>query len=149
MSVRFGHVNLTADDWRALAAFYVEVFGCEPVGPERDLEGEELARAVGLRSVRITGRHLRLPGLGPDGPTLEIFQYDPIEDRPRSVPNRPGYGHLAFQVDDVDATLERIVAAGGGRLGRPATLEVPGAGVLRFVYCKDPEGNVLELQRWE
>ena len=148
MTVRFGHVNLTAEDWRRLAAFYVEVFGCEPAGPERDLGGEALASTVGLDAVRITGRHLRLPGHGPEGPTLEIFRYDPFEARPPSVPNRPGFGHIAFQVDDVDATLERVLAAGGSRLGRPETFEIPGAGVVRLVYCRDPEGNIVELQRW-
>jgi predicted enzyme related to lactoylglutathione lyase len=27
---RFGHVNLTGVDWRRLAAFYTELFGCAP-----------------------------------------------------------------------------------------------------------------------
>jgi predicted enzyme related to lactoylglutathione lyase len=29
----FGHVNLVARDWRALAAFYQRVFDCVPVPP--------------------------------------------------------------------------------------------------------------------
>ena len=33
---RFGHVNVIARDWRRLADFYAEVFGCELVPPERD-----------------------------------------------------------------------------------------------------------------
>ena len=28
---RYGHTNLVANDWRALAKFYQEVFGCVPV----------------------------------------------------------------------------------------------------------------------
>ena len=39
---RYGHTNLVAADWRALARFYEEVFGCVPVPPERDYEGPEL-----------------------------------------------------------------------------------------------------------
>ncbi len=27
--------------------------------------------------------------------------------------------------------------------------EVPGAGLLTFTYATDPEGNILELQRWK
>ena len=33
---RFGHVNLTGADWRRLAAFYTDLFGCVLVPPERD-----------------------------------------------------------------------------------------------------------------
>ena len=36
---RFGHVNVTSTDWRRLAAFYTDVFGCELVPPERDIRG--------------------------------------------------------------------------------------------------------------
>jgi len=37
---RFGHVNLIADDWRALVAFYIKVFGCEVLPPERNYSGK-------------------------------------------------------------------------------------------------------------
>ena len=36
---RYGHTNLIAKDWRALARFYEEQFGCIPVPPERDFGG--------------------------------------------------------------------------------------------------------------
>ena len=47
--VRFGHVNVIATDWRRLAAFYTEVFGCEFVPPERDISGPVLEAATGAR----------------------------------------------------------------------------------------------------
>jgi predicted enzyme related to lactoylglutathione lyase len=72
---RFAHVNLIAQDWRRLAAFYELVFGCRPVPPERQLAGAWLDAATGLVGARIQGAHLRLPGYGDAGPTLEIFQY--------------------------------------------------------------------------
>lgn len=34
--VRYGHTNVIAQDWRRLVDFYVTLFGCEPVPPERD-----------------------------------------------------------------------------------------------------------------
>ena len=45
----------------------------------RDLSGEWLDRATGLKNAHIKGIHLRLPGYGEGGPTLEIFQYDPAK----------------------------------------------------------------------
>lgn len=145
---RFGHVSVCARDWRKLVAFYMHVFGCEPVGPERDLGGQWLARGCGIPGVKIRGRHLRLPGSDADGPTLEVFQYEPALPAGTPMPNRAGFGHICFQVEDVDDALIRVTEAGGSRLGEPVKMEIPGAGQLWFVYCRDPEGNVLELQRW-
>jgi hypothetical protein len=75
ISARFGHLNLIADDWRTLARFYVDLFGCEPVPPERDYSGPDLAAGTGVPDASLKGAHLRLPGHGESGPTLEIYQY--------------------------------------------------------------------------
>jgi catechol 2,3-dioxygenase-like lactoylglutathione lyase family enzyme len=119
--VRFGHVNVTATDWRRLAAFYSDVFGCVFVPPERDISGPVLEAATGVPGAHLRGAHLRLPGLGDDGPTLEIFQYDDALPHPGPAIKRPGWGHLAFQVPDVGAALDAVVAAGGARIGDVVT----------------------------
>jgi len=145
---KYVHTNLTARDWRRLAAFYKEVFGCTPRLPERDLSGAWLDSLTALSSAHLTGVHLVLPGHGPDGPTLEIFSYDHLLDRPDPVVNERGFGHLAFLVDDVPAALKAVRDAGGGAIGEVATTLVNGVGTLTVVYAKDPEGNILELQNW-
>ncbi len=145
---RFGHVNLIAREWLRLAAFYREVFGCVPVPPERDLAGDWLDAATGLEGAHLCGVHLRLPGGGADGPTLEIFGYDEIAERPALPPNATGFGHIAFAVDDVATAARAVLAAGGSTVGDRAELEVPGAGRIEFQYLRDPEGNIIELQRW-
>jgi catechol 2,3-dioxygenase-like lactoylglutathione lyase family enzyme len=148
IAARFAHVNLVARDWRALACFYEDVLGCEPVGPERDLQGRWLEEGTSVPGARLRGQHLRLPGYAEDGPTLEIFQYEPVESRPAVAVNRPGLGHLAFAVDDVEAACRAVLEAGGGLVGRVVSVEVPGAGLVTFAYATDPEGNVIELQCW-
>jgi len=152
---RYVHTNLVARDWRTLAAFYERVFGCTPVPPERDLAGPWLDQATGLSGARIRGIHLRLPGYGDAGPTLELFQYGAQEaaaaqrNAPHSdAPNQPGFGHVAFAVDDVRAACEQIVAAGGGMLGQVVTVDIAGAGTIEFAYATDPEGNLVEVQQW-
>ncbi len=93
--------------------------------------------------------HLRLPGWSDSGPTLEIFQYSAIHECEPPTANRQGITHLAFQVDDVAATLERVCAAGGSSIGEVTTRQIEGAGVITFAYARDPEGNVIELQQWD
>lgn len=148
INAKFVHVNLVAHDWRKLARFYEDVFGCVPAPPERDLSGQWLADATAIAGARIKGMHLQLPGQGDAGPTLEIFQYAPSEARPATAANLPGFGHIAFAVDDVKMALAAVCAAGGGALGELVTVDIPSAGTIKFVYATDPEGNIVELQQW-
>jgi predicted enzyme related to lactoylglutathione lyase len=50
---RYTHTNLVARDWRGLAAFYENVFGCVAVPPERDLQGEGLEAVLAAGGSRL------------------------------------------------------------------------------------------------
>jgi catechol 2,3-dioxygenase-like lactoylglutathione lyase family enzyme len=142
------HVNLVAQDWERLARFYEQVFGCTRVLPERDLSGSWLEAGTGVQGARIRGVHLRVPGNGTGGPTIEIFTYHPALLPLPGAPNRPGWGHVAFAVQDVAAVRAAVLEAGGRALGDLISTEIEGAGAITFAYVADPEGNVIELQRW-
>jgi predicted enzyme related to lactoylglutathione lyase len=148
MTIRYGHTNLVAHDWQKLAAFYIRVFQCEPLEPKRDLKGDWLERGTGVKNAHLRGQHLRLPGHGENGPTLEVFQYDEVVSQATPVANRAGFGHIAFAVDDVDDALRQVVAAGGAAYGAVVRRHVDGVGELTFTYARDPEGNLIELQSW-
>jgi catechol 2,3-dioxygenase-like lactoylglutathione lyase family enzyme len=148
IDAKFGHVNVTGRDWRRLAAFYTDVFGCEFVPPERDIRSADLDSATGLHDAHLTGAHLRLPGYGDGGPTLEIFQYDAIAPHPGTQVDRPGWGHVAFQVPDVPAAVEAVVGAGGARFGDVVAMRTRDGRTVTWVYTTDPDGNLVELQAW-
>jgi catechol 2,3-dioxygenase-like lactoylglutathione lyase family enzyme len=148
MKATYRHTNIVAADWRALSRFYQEVFGCVPVPPERDLSGPWLDRGTGVGNARVRGAHLRLPGHGDKGPTLEIFQYAASEPRSPAAANREGIAHLAFEVEDVERAASAVIVHGGRKIGEIASSEVTGVGLLTFVYLADPEGNIVELLSW-
>ena len=146
---KYVHTNLIARDWQRLVRFYSEVFGCQPKGPERDLSAAWLDRVNSVPNARLRGVHLRLPGYDDGGPTLEIFSYDQLIERGLPRANECGFGHIAFAVDNVDEAVRAVIAAGGGAVGAIATAEIKSVGLIRLVYARDPEGNIVELQKWE
>jgi catechol 2,3-dioxygenase-like lactoylglutathione lyase family enzyme len=146
MKAVYLHTSIVAKDWRRLARFYDEVFGCTPLKPERDYDGDWLGKGVGVPGAKLTGVHLLLPGGGENGPTLEIFTYAEMPEGNAPQANRPGFGHIAFRVPDVAAAREAVLAAGGHDLGEIVQVDVPGRGALHFIYMTDPEGNIVEIQ---
>ncbi len=92
--------------------------------------------------------HLTLPGFGPKGPTLEIFEYGENETNRNKAVNAEGFGHIAFAVDDVEECLRRVLEHGGSTVGEVVRGDVAGVGPIHMVYARDPEDNVVEIQKW-
>src|SRR3954467_2491828 len=122
LAARYVHTNLIARDWRAPAAVYEQVFGCTPVPPERDLSGDALERGSRVPGAALRGVHLRLPGHGASGPTLEIYQFASMPEGLPPQVNRPGFQHIAFVVPSVAAARQNVLAAGGAAVGTVVTL---------------------------
>lgn len=147
MDIKYVHTNLIAKDWRELSQFYIDVFNCTPVYPERDLYGEWIDKLTDISDVRISGIHLRLPGCET---TLEIFKYEPSNLKSQdSHINLQGFGHIAFHTDNVEELLDKLLQHGGSSLGDIVVKDFPGIGLLKVVYTRDPEGNYIEIQNWK
>ena len=148
MKISYAHTSIVARDWHRLVDFYVTVFGCSEKPPQRDLSGDWLDRLTAEPSSHIRGIHLALPGHGADGPTLEIFQYDALAECSSKRANTVGLAHLAFAVDDVDKCLRAVLQNGGSTVGEMVHATVDGVGSIDLVYARDPEDNIVEIQKW-
>lgn len=146
--LRYVHTNIIARDCQKLIGFYKKVFGCKSIGETRDLKGEWLDRLTGIKNAHITGEHLCLPGYDDDHPTLEIFSYDEMKDSGNLCVNRCGLAHLAFEVENVEETLNILLAEGGSQIGELVRAEYEDGRKAVFVYAADCEGNIIELQSW-
>lgn len=147
--MRFAHTNIAAKDWKKLSDFYINVFNCIEKPPERKLSGTWLDQATGLSEAKLEGIHLILPGYDVNGPTLEIFSYKETHVSEPIMANYTGFTHIAFEVDDVGKTFNEAMNKGGEPLGKITEKEVEGVGFLEFVYLRDPEGNIVEIQSWK
>ncbi len=149
MKTVFSHVNIISKDWKKLADFYIRVFDCKPKPPARELNGDAFDKLTGISNVEIKGMHLLLPGYNDGGPTLEIFEYnESIANNDKKI-NLEGFGHIAFAVDDVKQKLDLLIENGGSLVGELIDTYIDGIGKLSVVYAKDPEGNIVEIQKWE
>ncbi|ETO13134.1 hypothetical protein RFI_24244 [Reticulomyxa filosa] len=163
MKVVFRHTNLVVKDWKKASDFYSKVFGMSIVPPVRDLKGCWLDKGVGYKEATIKGCHMRLPGFDhlsdKDCPTLEIFEYNNItnsmnnkESNPPKHVYRPGFGHIAFHVDNVMLACEKVLKNGGSVLNENSNISsfsVNDKTTITFAYVRDIEGNIIELQNYK
>ena len=125
------------------------MFGCQPLREIDHLKGKWIEDITSVDNGEIKYVHLRFPGHGRNGPELELVQYLTPTKKYDITPDTYGLGHLSFGVEDVHKALEKIIAAGGGCVGKVVTVDVPKRGRLTEVYATDPEGNIIELQYYE
>jgi glyoxylase I family protein len=128
--VRPHHVGLTVADLERARAWYADALGFE-LQLAFELPGG--ARGAMLRSA--------------DGARIELFEVPaPNAGRnwqePRSAMQTCGLGHVAFEVDDLDAVFAATTSAGGAEVWAPRPSPEPGR---RMAFVHDPEGNLLEL----
>ena len=132
VGVRFDHVGLTVADLAAEASWFCDVFG---LVPELTLRVEELGLSIEMLVHPDYGYRLELlhrPGSAAAGKP----------GTPAEAALREGYGHVAFDVADLDAGYDRAVARGARPVMPPGPS--PEAGV-RMAFVADPEGNLIEL----
>lgn len=146
---RYVHTNIIARDADKLIEFYKDVFGCRSIGEKRNIRGTWLDKMTGISNAHIVGEHLVMPGYDEDHPTLEIFSYDQMEGDSNHSINAYGIRHIAFEVDNVAETLEKVLARGGSMVGELVHADYEDGRKATFVYATDIEGNILELQSWD
>ena len=125
----FHHMGLACRDPLRIEAFYARHFGfCR-------------ARVIPLGTDQIV--FIRCGDA-----YLELFQAKGDAPAPApggAGPEYPGWRHLAFRVDDVDAMLNEMGSDAHVTLG-PVNFDdiIPG---WRTVWVADPEGNIIEISQ--
>lgn len=66
---------------------------------------------------------------------------------PRALHATPGSGDLCFIVDDVAAAQARLDAEGVEVIAGPAP-RIGAVGAMLSIYCRDPDGNLIELSQY-
>jgi catechol 2,3-dioxygenase-like lactoylglutathione lyase family enzyme len=140
MAYRPSHVGLCVSDIERSLRFYCEGLGFE-VSDGVDLDSDQVpgldqalevpTRTV-LRSQMIVLDHVR----------IELLHYTQpaVEGTPSPRRNLRGLTHLSFWVDDLDASIQRLLDCGGTLVD--GTRQSPG---VDLVFVADPDGTRVEL----
>lgn len=142
MVVRFDQVKLIAHDVSGLADFYSTALGCVTLEALQTWIGGDVARGMGAPDAEITVVMLGLPGHEESELVLEIYSVTPA---PADWAYGPGQCQTAFQVDDLDSSVDRFLDRGGSMLGEIVEWRAQTGNLARFVYLRDPEGNLVDL----
>jgi hypothetical protein len=43
---------------------------------------------------------------------------------------------------------QKLIANGGQKYGELVEKEIQGVGIIKVIYARDPEGNIIEIQNW-
>jgi catechol 2,3-dioxygenase-like lactoylglutathione lyase family enzyme len=137
---RFDHVGITVADLGTATAFFVGL-GLEVEGARMFVEGEFLDTVIGIPNSRTEIVMLRAP----DGGTLlELSSFDRPDHEPGSpaaMANELGLRNVAFEVDDLQAAVDRVAADGYGLVGGIGQYEH----IWRMAYVRGPEGIIVSL----
>ena len=132
MAFRLDHVGLAVADLATAADWYRGAFGLDT---DLVLRVDELGLDIVMLIHPTYGYRVEL--LSRAGSSVGAKPADPA-----AAAARHGYGHIAFEVGDVDAEFDRVVAAGARPVMAPRPAPEPGA---RMAFVADPEGNLIEL----
>jgi catechol 2,3-dioxygenase-like lactoylglutathione lyase family enzyme len=137
---RFDHVGITVADLDAVTAFFVGL-GLEVEGTRMFIEGEFLDTVIGIPDSRTEIVMLRPP----DGGTLlELSSFvrpDHTPGSPAAMANEVGLRNVAFEVDDLQAVVDKLDADGYGLVGDIGQYEHS----WRMAYVRGPEGIIVSL----
>lgn len=151
-SIKIDHVAVMVSDLEKSLHFYRDLLGLEVVSPEEHIDGP-ISEMTAMSKVHMREYRLRAPGgihghSRNDGAgfTFDLIQWlnppSPVERYPLNhVPS----AHICFGVEDVQATYERLNAAGVEFVSPPVHFSGEGEWCVLFFY--DPDGNLLELNQ--
>lgn len=138
--MKFNHVGISVTDIERSVAFYRDMLGMEQLCDIFPFGGEQFSEIMDIPNVQG-----RMCMIGKGTLQLELFEFanpSPRAKDPEYPVSDRGYSHFGVEVDDIDATYEKLLAA-NVRIHSPVMTFM--GGTMRAAYCRDPDGNVFEI----
>lgn len=144
----FSHIGITVPDIEKAVQFYTEVMGWYQIMAPSEVK-EEAETAIGMMCIDVFGKgwgSFKIAHLSTaDGIGIELFSF-PVgrKEAPAFNPFNTGLFHFCVQDPNIEALIEKIVAA-GGKQRMPIREYYPADKPYRMCYVQDPFGIVFEI----
>jgi catechol 2,3-dioxygenase-like lactoylglutathione lyase family enzyme len=135
----FDHVGITVADLDTVTSFFVGL-GFETEG-RTVLGGEFLDTVIGIPNARTELVMLRPPDGGTGLELASFISPNHEPGSPNAMANELGLRSLAFEVDDLLGTLDRLAGGGYHPVGGVGEYE----SIWRMASVRGPEGIIVSL----
>jgi methylmalonyl-CoA/ethylmalonyl-CoA epimerase len=126
---RIDHIGVAVEDVDSAIALYRDSF-------EMELAHRETVESQGVEAVLLDVGDGHVELLAPLGPETPVGKY--------MAKNGAGLHHVAYAVDDIDATLEQLSAAGLRLIDAEARVGIRGSRVA-FLHPRSTGGVLTEI----
>ena len=139
MITKIRHTGLVVADLEAALSFWRDLLGFN-VDKCMDESGLHIDAMMGLKDVEVTTVKMSAPL----GGVIELLYFKSHSDIPRwnGKPYSTGFTHIAMTVNNLDEVCRKLIAAG---FEFPASPQLSPDGTVKVIYCRGPEGVLLEL----
>ena len=136
------NISITVRDMERMIEFYRDTLGLKITKGPIILSGPEISRVF-----QIPGTKLQVIFLSVSGDVVELLKFisPPTYPRKPMLPNTVGAWHITFQTNDITGMVEQLKRKGVKFLSPVVTIQQEGLKGRKFVFFKDPEGNLLGL----
>ena len=139
MITQIRHTGLVVADLKGALRFWRDLLGFK-VEKQMDESGPHIDAMMGLKDVRVTTVKMTAPA----GGMIELLHFQSHPDSPAWLgqPYSTGLTHIAMTVGNMDMAFKKLAEAG---VLFPAPPQYSPDGTVKVIYCKGPEGVLLEL----
>ena len=139
MITQIRHTGLVVADLEGALRFWRDLLGFK-VEKQMDESGIHIDAMMDLKNVLVTTVKMTAP----EGGMLELLHFKSHPDIPvwLGQPYSTGFTHIAMSVGNMDMAFKKLTDAG---VVFPAPPQYSPDGAVKVIYCKGPEGVLLEL----
>jgi catechol 2,3-dioxygenase-like lactoylglutathione lyase family enzyme len=139
MITQIRHTGLVVADLEGALLFWRDLLGFR-VEKQMDESGPHIDAMMGLNDVRVTTVKM----IAPEGGMIELLHFKSHPDQKKWLgnPYSTGFTHIAMTVSNLDEAYKKLEAVG---VVFPAQPQYSPDGTVKVIYCKGPEGVLLEL----
>jgi catechol 2,3-dioxygenase-like lactoylglutathione lyase family enzyme len=139
MITQIRHTGLVVADLEKALHFWRDILGFR-IEKQMDESGSHIDAMMGLKNVLLTTVKMTAP----EGGMIELLYFHSHPDLPAWLgrPYSTGFTHIAITVINLDDAYEKLSSAGAEFFAHP---QYSPDGAVKVIYCKGPEGVLLEL----